>query len=73
MFLVLYFKNVEGRLVEALHNPMTIAVLLLPFLPAIVMTFLAERARSKFISFLQSDVLGGDAKADGKKPEGKGK
>jgi len=58
IFTVLYFKVIEGRLQEALSDPRTIAIVLMPFLPAVVVSFLAERARAKFIDFIQTSVGG---------------
>lgn len=61
IFTVLYFKVIEGRLQEALSDPRTIAIVLMPFLPAVVISIIAERARAKFIDFIQTSV-GGEAK-----------
>lgn len=72
IFIALYFRNVEGRLEEALHEPQTIALVLLPFLPAVILSFMAERARTKFIDFLQKEVMGGDLSAN-PQPEKKDK
>lgn len=69
VFTVLYFKVIEGRLHEALSEPRTIAIVLMPFLPAVVISIIAERARAKFIDFIQTSV-GGESKpppADNKK------
>jgi hypothetical protein len=70
VFTFLYFQKIEGRLLEALSDPRTIVVILVPFLPAAVLTFLAERARAKFVDFmqLQHGAPQADAPADtGKK------
>ena len=48
VFCVLYVQNVEGRLLAALKNPMTLSVFLVPFFPAAVLTFLADRAEKKY-------------------------
>lgn len=53
VFVFLYFTKIEGRLLEALSDPRTIIIVLMPFLPAAVMTFLAERAQTKFMDFIQ--------------------
>lgn len=68
IFSVLYFRLIEGRLQEALSEPRTIAIILMPFLPAVVISIIAERARAKFIDFIQTSV-GGESKppADDKK------
>jgi len=48
VFCALYIQNVEGKLVEALKNPMTIAIFLVPFFPAAVLSFLADSAEKKY-------------------------
>lgn len=53
IFAVLYFQLIEGRLQEALANPRTIGVVILPFLPAVVLSIIAERAQARFIDFMQ--------------------
>lgn len=47
IFCALYVQNVEGKLVEALKDPMTIAIFLIPFFPAAVLSFLADGAEKK--------------------------
>lgn len=47
IFCVLYVKNVEGKLLEALKDPMTIAIFLVPFFPAAVLSYLADSADKK--------------------------
>lgn len=53
IFAVLYFKKIDGNLVEAMSDPWTLVVVLFPFLPAVVLSFLAERAQARFIDFIQ--------------------
>ncbi len=48
IFCVMYVENVEGRLFEALKNPMTIAIFLIPFLPAAVLSLMADSAEKKY-------------------------
>ena len=48
VFCILYVQNVEGRLWEALKDPMTISVFLLPFFPAAILTVLADGAEKKY-------------------------
>lgn len=50
----MYVKNVDGRLVEALRNPLTIFIFLVPFVPAAVLSFLADRAEKKYSDALSS-------------------
>lgn len=48
IFLFLYFRHVEGQLFEALRDPMIIAIVLFPFLPAIVLSLMAQALERKF-------------------------
>jgi hypothetical protein len=50
----MYVKNVDGRLVEALRNPLTIFVFLVPFVPAAVLSFLADRAEKRYSEAISS-------------------
>lgn len=54
LFCVMYVKNVDGRLVEALRNPGTIFIFLVPFVPAAVLSFLADRAEKKYSDAISS-------------------
>ncbi len=51
--MILYIKNIEGRLDEALQEPQTLVMLIVPFLPVVVLSFMAERAQNKLIEMLQ--------------------
>ena len=55
VFVTLYFKNIEGHLLEALRNPSIIAIILIPFLPAIVLSLMAQRAEQKFMKLLKPE------------------
>ena len=48
IFCVMYVQNVEGRLIEALKDPMTILLFLVPFIPAAILTLLADGAEKKY-------------------------
>ena len=48
VFMVLYMANVEGRLMEALKNPFTLLLFIIPFLPAAVLSFIADRFEKKY-------------------------
>lgn len=50
----MYVKNVDGRLVEALQNPLTIFIFLVPFAPAAVLSLLADRAEKKYSDIMSS-------------------
>lgn len=48
VFCVMYVQNVEGKLMQALKDPMIISVFLIPFIPAAVLSFLADSAEKKY-------------------------
>ncbi len=54
LFCVMYVKNVDGRLVEALQNPLTIFIFLVPFAPADVLSLLEDRAEKKYSDIMSS-------------------
>jgi glucan phosphoethanolaminetransferase (alkaline phosphatase superfamily) len=49
VFAVLYVKNVEGRVLEALKDPMIILLFIVPFLPAVCLSFLSNSAEKKYL------------------------
>lgn len=49
VFMILYVANVEGRLMEALKNPFTLGMFVIPFLPAAVLSIIADRNEKKYI------------------------
>lgn len=48
VFCVLYVKNVDGRFFEAIRDPFTISIFLVPFIPAALLSFLSDRAEKKY-------------------------
>ncbi len=56
VFCIMYIKNVEGRMIEALKDPMTISIFLLPFFPAAVLTMLADGAEKKYRQMIKKDT-----------------
>ncbi len=56
IFCALYIQNVEGRLIQALKDPMTIFIFLVPFIPAAVLTVLADGAEKKFRQMMKKDT-----------------
>lgn len=54
IFLFLYFQNIDGRLLDALSNLKTIFIILVPFLPAALLTALAARTESKFYDLVHT-------------------
>lgn len=49
IFCILFVKNVSGRVTEALREPATILIFLIPFLPAAILTLLADRFEKKYL------------------------
>lgn len=53
VFTALYVRNIEGHFFEALQNPVVITIILVPFLPAVVLSFLGQRAEKAFWALIQ--------------------
>jgi FtsH-binding integral membrane protein len=53
VFIMLYIKNVEGSLLSALQKPSIILMLLIPFLPAIVLSRKAQKIEKKLFAMLK--------------------
>ncbi len=53
MFCFLYISQVEGRLLEALRDPYTIMIFLIPFMPAAVLTWIADRFEKKYLAAIK--------------------
>ena len=53
VFLALYFRYIEGDIIHALHNPMLVMILVLPFLPAFVLSWMAAKTANKFMVLLE--------------------
>lgn len=49
VFMILYVNTVEGRVMEALKNPMTLGMFIVPFLPAAVLSIIADKNEKKYI------------------------
>lgn len=54
LFCYLYVSNVNGRMMEALRDPFTILIFLIPFLPAAVLTWVADRFEKKYLQAVSS-------------------
>lgn len=48
VFIVLYLRNVGGTFFSALTDPFIITIILVPFLPAAVLSLLAQRAEREY-------------------------
>lgn len=53
VFMVLYIANIEGRFMEALKNPFTIGIVIIPFLPAAVLSILSDRNEKKYLKLTE--------------------
>jgi len=53
VFVTLYIKNVEGDLLASLRHPSIVLMLLIPFLPAIVLSWKAQKTEKKLFSILK--------------------
>ena len=49
LFCYMYVSNVSGRLMDALRDPLTILIFLIPFLPAAVLTWVADKFEKKYM------------------------
>ena len=49
VFCFMYINNVDGRLMQALRDPFTIGIFMIPFLPAAVLTYVADRFEKKYL------------------------
>lgn len=55
IFVSLFVSHVDGNFIKALSDPTTIAVVLVPFLPAVVLSLLAQRTEKKFAALKPHD------------------
>ena len=49
VFVALYFQNIQGSFLSALTNPFVITIILVPFLPAAVLSFKASRLERQYL------------------------
>ncbi len=59
IFVQLYLTNVEGRITEALRDPLIIFIFIVPFLPAAVLSLLATRLERKLIAAIKKEESSG--------------
>lgn len=58
IFSVLYQKHIGGDIIGALRRPSTVLIVLVPFVPAAVFSWLSIRAENKFLAFFDRDSDG---------------
>lgn len=49
VFGILFVQNVSGRISEAMREPATVLIFIIPFLPAAVLTLMADRFEKKYL------------------------
>lgn len=49
VFIILYMQNVDGAFLSSLTNPFIIVIILIPFLPAAVLSFRASRMEKEYM------------------------
>ena len=55
IFCFLYVNNVDGRFMQAMRDPLTIMIFLVPFLPAAALTWIADRFEKKYLDAIQKN------------------
>jgi len=48
IFLIMFMRHVEGSFLSSLTNPFVITIIVFPFLPAAVLSFLAGRMEKEY-------------------------
>jgi hypothetical protein len=48
IFMVLYFQHVDGAFFSAMTNPFVVTIVIVPFLPAAVLSWMAGRLERKY-------------------------
>jgi hypothetical protein len=59
---VIYFKKIDGDVMEALHNPLLVVSLIIPFLPAAVLAKRADKSHKKLKALVDSLTEGDSLK-----------
>lgn len=55
LFIFMYMQYIKGRFYEAIQDPSIIVFMLVPFIPAAVLSFLANRLDKKLMHYVDSD------------------
>lgn len=55
MFVMLYMRHVEGAFLSSMTNPFIITIVVVPFLPAVVLSILARRLEREYIKKFQQN------------------
>lgn len=67
IFLIFYLQNMDGQLRTALTQPRTIWMIVVPFLPAVIFSYIAEKVNTSFWNLLKTGSAGGKGKKKNKK------
>lgn len=65
VFITLFFRFVEGQFFTALRDPSIIAMITIPFLPAVVLSLMAQKTEQKFAKLGKSAAAGVSAEGAG--------
>lgn len=60
----LFFKHIDGKLLSALTDPSIIAMITVPFLPAIVFSLMAQKMERDFAKLGKSSAAAAEKAAD---------
>ena len=55
LFIFMYIRYIEGRFYEAMQDPSVIVILIVPFIPAAVLSFIASRLEKKLMRYIDDD------------------
>ena len=53
IFIILYLQNIDGQLLTALTEPRTLWMVLMPFLPAVLLSYIAEKTSEEFFDTIK--------------------
>ncbi len=54
VFAIMYFQNMQGDFIGAMRDPFFIVIVVFPFLPAAILSWMAARAEKKLDTLLES-------------------
>ena len=55
LFVFLFFRYIEGDILHALKNPAVLLILVVPFLPAVILSGMAVKAEKKLAKLIAPD------------------
>ena len=63
VFIMLFFRHIDGQIFEALRDPSIIAFITIPFLPAVVLSLMAQKTEQAFAKLGKSTAAAAEATA----------